>query len=447
MDLRVVSPRSPTRTAAVVAVALGLVLAAGVPSAGARPDGGAAQLAPARYRVVGPAGRADVDRVARTGAAIDDIEAGTVDVTATGEEAARLRSLGFDLVALAPPGPAAPGTRLAPAGFPRADAGYHDYAEMRAELDRVVADHPAIARVQVIGTSHEGRAIVALKISDNVGTDEAEPEVLYDAHQHAREHLTVEMALYLAHLFTDGYGTDARVTGVVDSREIWIVPDVNPDGGEYDIATGSYRSWRKNRQPTPGSRSVGTDLNRNWGYGFGCCGGSSGSPSSGTYRGPAAFSAPETRALRDFVLGRRVGGVQQITVAIDFHTFQELVLWPYGYTRADTAPGLGVDQEATFRILGRQLAATNGYTPEQASDLYITDGDILDWLWGDQGIFAYTFEMYPTSTAAGGFYPPDEVIVAQTARNREASLQLAEYADCPYRVIGKAAQYCAGSRV
>jgi hypothetical protein len=188
---------------------------------------------------------------------------------------------------------------------------------------------------------------------------------------------------------------------------------------------------------------VGTDLNRNWSYQWGCCGGSSGSTSSETYRGPSAFSAPESARLRDFVNGRVVNGVQQIKMNIDFHTYSELVLWPYGYTTANTAPGLGADQQATFATIGQQMAATNGYTPEQSSDLYIADGTSIDWMWGAHGIWAYTFEMYPAS-GGGGFYPPDEVIPAQTSRNREAVLILSEYADCPYRAIGKQAQYCGG---
>ncbi len=90
------------------------------------------------------------------------------------------------------------------------------------------------------------------------------------------------------------------------------------------------------------------------------------------------------------------------------------------------------------------MAATNGYTPEQSSDLYITDGDSLDWMWATHKIWAYTFEMYPGSASGGGFYPPDEVIPAQTSRNRDAVLILSEYADCPQRAIGKQAQYCGG---
>jgi hypothetical protein len=249
------------------------------------------------------------------------------------------------------------------------------------------------------------------------------------------------MALYLLNELTSKYGTDSRITNIVNTREIWIIPDVNPDGGEYDIATGAYRSWRKNRQPNAGSSAVGTDLNRNWSWQWGCCGGSSGTFSSETYRGASAFSAPETQVVRNFVNSRVVGGAQQIKANIDFHTYSELVLWPYGYTTANTGSGLTADDEAALRTLGQQMAATNGYTPEQASDLYIADGTINDWLWGTYKIASYTFELYPT-TSNPGFYPPDEVIGRETTRNREASLMLLEAADCIYRVIGKQSQYC-----
>jgi hypothetical protein len=269
--------------------------------------------------------------------------------------------------------------------------------------------------------------------------------VLFTHHQHAREHLTVEMALYLLHQFGDNYSSDSRIANIVNSREIWIIPDLNPDGGEYDIATGAYRSWRKNRQPNSGSSYVGTDLNRNWAYKWGCCGGSSASPSSQTYRGTAPFSAPESGKVADWVRSRVVGGKQQISVGIDFHTYSELVLWPYGYTTADGDARMSADQYSTLATIGTQLAGTNGYTPEEASDLYIADGAIDDWLWGEQGVFAYTFEMYPTSVFGGGFYPPDEVIGRETSRNREAVLKLMEYADCPYRAINKQAQYCGGT--
>ncbi|MBM3125730.1 MAG: zinc carboxypeptidase [Chloroflexi bacterium] len=326
--------------------------------------------------------------------------------------------------------------------FPPADSAYHDFAEMVAEIQQAESDHPAIFDLFSIGTSYEGRTIWAGKISDNVGVDEAEPEVLFTHHQHAREHLTVEMALYTLKMLTDEYGSNQQITDLVNSREVWMVFDMNPDGGEYDIATGTYRSWRKNRQPNAGSSYVGTDLNRNWSYRWGCCGGSSGSTSSETYRGPSAFSAPETTVVRNFIDSRVINGEQQITVAIDFHTYSELILWPYGYTTTDIPSDMNADDHATMVAMGQAMAATNGYTPEQASDLYITDGTINDWQYGVHRILNYTFEMYPRTSSQGGFYPPDEVIPAETSRNRASILYLLDKAACPYDVIGKGAQYC-----
>jgi murein tripeptide amidase MpaA len=192
---------------------------------------------------------------------------------------------------LAPAG-LAPAARAAE--FPSYDSRYHSYAEMVAEIKSVAAAKPSIVRVFSIGKSHEGRDIWAAKISDNVAVDEAEPEVLFDSLTHAREHFTVEQSLYLFHLLANGWGTDATLTSIVRYREIFFVFMLNPDGGEYDLTgpegpRGPYRAWRKNRQPNAGSQHVGTDLNRNYDYRWGCCGGSSGSTSEITYRGPSAF--------------------------------------------------------------------------------------------------------------------------------------------------------------
>ncbi|MFE9201454.1 M14 family zinc carboxypeptidase [Micromonospora sp. NPDC007230] len=433
---------SALRTTLLAGVAL---LATAAPAAGAPVGPGVAAGTHAErdhaapYRVTHLKSKADVDAVARTGAAIEHIEHGELSVTATPAEVRAIQRLGLRTVAVSASGASA-------MAFPAPDAAYHDHAETLAAVDAIVAAHPTIASRRVIGKSYEGRDIVALKISDNVGADEAEPEVLFTANQHAREHLTVEQALYLADLLTGQYGTDPRITRLVDGRVFWIVPMVNPDGAEYDIATGVYRDWRKNRQPNTGSSAVGTDLNRNWGYKWGCCGGSSTSPSSPTYRGKSAFSAPETAAVRDFVVSRRDSGTgkQRIKAAIDFHSYGELVLWPFGYTKSTVVGGMSADEYATYQAIGQQMAATNGYTPEQASDLYITDGSVDDWLWGQERIFTYTFELSPVDPDPG-FYPPASDIAAATARNREAVLMFGEYADCPYRAIGKAATYCAAA--
>jgi carboxypeptidase T len=336
----------------------------------------------------------------------------------------------------------------APAGaadFPPRDSRYHSFPEMVADIQAVQAAHPDIVKVFSIGKSYQGRDLWAAKISDNVATDESEPEILFDALHHAREHMTVEQALYLLHLLANNYATDAQIKGLVDSREIWIIFAVNPDGFVYDLSCRSsthppYCAWRKNRQPNAGTTAIGTDINRNYGYRWACCSGSSGRPASITYHGRTAFSTPEARAVRNFVLSRVVGGIQQIKAHITFHTNGELILWPYGYTMTNIPLDMTVDDHAAFVAMGRAMAARNGYRAMQSSDLYITDGDQIDWLYGLQRIFSFTWELFPTEKATvwGDHYPADETIAPQTARNRSALLYFLDIADCPYRTLGAA---------
>jgi murein tripeptide amidase MpaA len=338
---------------------------------------------------------------------------------------------------------------VAAADFPARDSRYHSYTEMVADIHAVEDAHPDIVDVFSIGKSYQGRDLWAAKISDNVATDENEPEILFDALHHAREHMSVEQALYLLHLLADGYASDGQIAGLVNSREIWIVFALNPDGFEYDLTCGwsshpPYCAWRKNRQPNAGTTAVGTDLNRNYSYRWACCGGSSGSPSSILYRGRSAFSAPESLAFRNFVLSRVVGGIQQIKSHITFHTNGQLILWPYGYTKADIPADMTSADHAAFVAMGRAMAARNGYTAEQSSDLYITDGDQIDWMYGSQRIFSFTWELYPpeTSTVWGDHYPPDETIATQTARNRSALLYFLTVGSCPHQTINRTTADC-----
>ncbi len=339
---------------------------------------------------------------------------------------------------------AAPVAASVPAGFPSKDSLFHNYPEMVAEINAVEAAHDDIVDVRTIGATPGGRSVWLAKVSDNVDTDEPEPEVLVDALHHGDEHLTVEQALYLFNELVDDYGSDEQVTDLVDSREVWIVFMVNPDGGQFDLTGNPYRGWRKNRQPHPTSSSVGTDLNRNWEYKWGCCGGSSGSPSSRNYRGWKAFSAPETKALSNFVNSRVIGGQQQIRTHVALHTNGELILYPYSYTTTNLPSDMTSIDRTTFVELAQDMAATNGYTVRQSGDWYVSDGDQSDWMYGRHRIFSFTVELYPPegSTSLGGHYPPDERIAAQTARNRAALLYLIDAADCPYQASGTQVANC-----
>ncbi|HLA15503.1 MAG TPA: M14 family metallopeptidase, partial [Candidatus Limnocylindrales bacterium] len=322
--------------------------------------------------------------------------------------------------------------------FPPGETGYHTYEEMVAELAATVADYPSLVETFSIGKSYQGREIWAAKVSDNVATDEAEPEVLLEGLHHGDEHMALEMTLAMLRWLTDGYGSDPRVAAIVDSREIWIVFAVNPDGATWNIKDRVYQDWRKNRQPNTGSSYVGTDLNRNYDYYWGCCGGASSDPASSRYRGRAPFSAPETRAVRDFVNGRVVGGRQQIRASISFHTTGRLVAWPFSYTTTDLPATMTASDRAAFVAMGKAMAARNGYTPQQAGDRYVHSGTALDWLYGRHRIMAFLFELEPATT----LYMHDEQIPSETGRNRTAVLYLLEQAGCPWAASGASWSNC-----
>lgn len=414
-----------TRRLLAVATAAALALVAGwsaVADDSGRPDSAAT---PDRglYRVTGAADAQARTRIANSGVDVLGARDGAMEVVANPAQASALRADGYALeltgdfdALLDERSGDATARDAAAADFPAGDEGYHTYDELVAELDAAATDHAQITSLGSVGTSYEGRDVPIIKISDNAATDEDEPEVLFTCNMHAREHLTTEMCLRIVNRFTDGYGTDPTVTGFVDSREIWVIPSQNPDGAEFDISGGEYQGWRKNRQPNPDG-SVGTDINRNFSYLWGCCGGSSGTPSSETYRGPSAASAPEVANVQNWVNSRVVGGTQQITAHIDFHSFSELVLWPFGHTYDEVTDGMTEEEYARFRDVGTQMAESNGYAPDQSSGLYITDGDINDWMWGEHKVLSYCFEMYPSGGGIDGFYPPDEDIVPQTTRN------------------------------
>lgn len=315
---------------------------------------------------------------------------------------------------------------LATRPFPTADSAFHDYSELNAEIDSLVAEYPNLVSRISIGKSTEGRDLMGVRISSSHSQDTLPTAIFIGCH-HAREHLSVEVPLMLAKHLAKAYDTDARITQLLDTREVWIVPMLNPDGAEYDIATGSYRYWRKNRRDN-GDRTFGVDLNRNYGAHWGGAG-SSGTTSSDTYRGKSAFSEPETAAVRDFVRARK-----QATVLLTFHTFSELILWPWGYTDDVIS---NETERAVFEKMGKKMAEWNKYTPKKSSDLYITSGDTTDWAYDELKIFAFTFELSPNSMMSGGFYPGAQAIEPTFKANLEPALYLIDNAADPFAVTGQ----------
>ena len=292
--------------------------------------------------------------------------------------------------------------------YPPEDEGFLDYAEMVAAIHEIEAAEPRTVELFSVGQSHEGRELWAAKVSDYVTRDENEPEVLFDAGMHGREHMSTEMAVALLRNLATGHGTTPRLTRLVNATEIYILFNLNPDGSEFDHASGAYQSWRKNRQPTPGVADVGTDINRNFAYQWGTSA-LNASPAVETYRGPSAWSTPEASAFRDFVESREVDGEQQIRVHVTLHQYGNVVLYPFGYTTTPMVDDRLVSMAA-------EMARLSGYASAQSSTWAgVNVGNQMDWMYATYGVLTFTFEMGDT------FYMPDEVIASETARNMEAA--------------------------
>jgi murein tripeptide amidase MpaA len=269
--------------------------------------------------------------------------------------------------------------------------------------------------------------LIGIRISDDANDNLSEPGVFFVGQHHAREHLTVEVVLSLLHMFAGTTpNASSEVSQLVRTRQIYIVPSLNPDGAEYDIAGGNYIYWRKNRQPNPDA--IGTDNNRNYSYRWGCCGGSDDWGGGETYRGPNPLSAPENQRMRDFMLAH-----PNVKTGISYHTYGELVLYPYGYTYTDEPPDMDHTDHLTFLAMGAEMERTTGYHAQQSSDLYITDGDWNDWMYGEMHRYPITIEM---AGYGYGFYPPDEYIPVEIKRNWRAAIFDAKIADCPRRIVG-----------
>ncbi len=258
-----------------------------------------------------------------------------------------------------------------------------------------------------------------VKISDNPDIDENEPEVLYTALHHAREPESMMQMIYFMYYLLENYYSDPSVQYLVNNRELFFIPVVNPDGYEYNRTT--YPSgggmWRKNRRNN--GSSYGVDLNRNYGpyaYWNAPNGGSSTTPSSDTYRGTAPFSEPETNNIKNFLASRKIKN------ALNYHTYGNYLIFPYGALPNETPDSL------TFREYASDMTVYNNYTygtdlqtvnysTRGNSDDYFYDGDIVS---NSGKIFAMTPEVGTT-----GFWPSQAEIFPLAIENVHPNLYYA----------------------
>ena len=242
-----------------------------------------------------------------------------------------------------------------PANFdiPSSFGGCLTVAGMEAELDAMRVAYPNLITVKTDASPSNqttygfagssgwaGQTVYYVKISDNPdGADDAnEPDILFTSMIHSRELSALMGNIYFMWYLLENYATNSAVKHLVDNNELFFVPIVNPDGLRWNerYAPNGGGMNRTNLRgfstgdPTNNSNyqlNYGVDPNRNFDYLFGSAGdasGSSGSYSSSTYRGPSAFSEPESQIMRDFILARN------FKTAVWQHSFSNAIPHPYG---------------------------------------------------------------------------------------------------------------------
>jgi len=273
---------------------------------------------------------------------------------------------------------------------------FFTYWEMIDTIQRLANNFPNLVRIYDIGRSHQNRPLWCVKISDYPDSNENEPIVFFNAATHAREPMGVSILIYfMTYLLTnyDPTNSENLITWLINNREIYFVPVMNPDGYVYNSDSGgATANWRKNRRIIQ-SPYVGVDLNRNYGYKWAYDDiGSSPNPSNEAYRGPERFSEPETRVVRDFMLSKK------IRAQIDYHTYGRYNMYPWGYDTF-TPPDVRTLKEVvdSFRFYNNYSASRTG---QIAKVLYTANGSSVDWEYADtlwEGIrkfitYAFTIE-------------------------------------------------------
>lgn len=346
--------------------------------------------------------------------------------------------------------------------------GYYSFAQMETAMTNLAAAYPSIVTKTSLGKSTENRDIWCIKISDNVATDDAtEPDILYIGLQHAREAITGSSMIFFMQYLAEQYAAgNQKIIDLVNNREIYIVPCMNPDGWEFNrtTATGTVDQigggQRKNRRNVGtdvkgtgttyyANSQKGVDLNRNWGVDWGNCTAPILGPSANcgstttsdpTYYGTAAFSEPETQALRNLI---KTAG-KNFVAGFDQHSFGPYYSLPYGRRSLHTG-GLPL---ADSLYLYNTAALMGQYNGMRANDsygalAYEVAGGFKDWmLMGEIGVGA-KIKAYGltgeggagggTSGSNGSFWAPASEIVnlckGMCYQNLQLALTAGAYAD------------------
>lgn len=256
---------------------------------------------------------------------------------------------------------------------------YTSYDMMVSLFDSIAYSNPDITRLDTIGYSVQNRLLLCLKVSDNAHVQEPEPEVRILGTHHGNEWISTEIPILLAFYLVENYGIDEEVTYLVNNREIYIIPMVNPDGHEMQ--------QRRNAN--------NVDLNRDYGYMW-----------DGWGSSPSPYSQPESRAIYEFSQNHN------FALSLSFHSYGEIVNYIWNYSPVEPPDSL------LIRELSQMYASFNGYWVTEGYNWYETHGDLNDYSYGIDSDIDWTIELGNT------YIPPPSQIEPIWLENRDAILAI-----------------------
>lgn len=349
--------------------------------------------------------------------------------------------------------------------YPTYYGGYRTVAGFNKFESDLAAAYPTLVKKVTYGQSFTGDNplnAVCLTVAADQGCQLTpnvdKPRFLVMSQIHAREVATSETTWRYLTRLVDGYKKDPQITSLLQSSEIWVVPQVNPDGvvtvqdGITQHGTGSDSpAWqRKNmdddQAPQGGcngpyyASQIGVDLNRNNDYHWGGQG-TSQDPCDQTYLGTKPASETETVALQGLFKqlfkdqrGPGAGDAAPPTTTgamVTIHTVAGLVLLPWSYDESDNAPN-----DAGLRSMAFRQSYFNHYTTGQSGEvLYNAAGTSDDWSYATLGIASFTWELDGQSgSCEGTFFPSYSCMDAYEATNLPGLMYDAAAARTPYQL-------------
>lgn len=266
---------------------------------------------------------------------------------------------------------------------PLVPAGYYTYEQIIEIADSLATHFPAICKKVIWGTSIGGRQLAALKISDNVETDETEAEIMFDGGIHGDEIGGSQNIIMFARDLCLAYGSNPTLTDLINNREIWLYLMVNPDGR---VAMSRYNN-------------NGVDCNRDNGYMWNSEGNSWG-----------AFSQVETKALRNCIIDN------QFVVYTNYHSGIEILSYPWSYRANACRDNEHIDQLASV------YSTSSGYGSLQYGQgyniMYAINGSTKDFQYGSLGNVGWSMEIsndkQPPSSQIGYYYNANKPAMIET---------------------------------